>query len=160
MQAATVATRASTRAADRLARVLEARPHWDAKRVTSTHLAIAMSNHVSMYQCDGERVILKIYGKGAEAGLLVRETELANSKLIGELSLGPKVESTFEGGRVEEWIAGRALTHEEMRQPNISRQLARVLRKFHTVTDRNHNDVHCNNVMLRPDGGLTLIDFE
>jgi len=107
-----------------------------------------------------ERVILKVYGGGEAAGYFTRDAEVANAKAIGKLGLGPQVLYTFDEGRVEEFVDGRPLTHDEMCEPSTSRALARALARFHRVGAMSHNDVHCNNVMLTPDGKLVLIDFE
>jgi choline kinase len=47
--------------------------------------------------------------------------------------IGPRVFGTFGNGRVEEYFESSALTAGEMREPQISRWIARRMRELHRV---------------------------
>lgn len=50
-------------------------------------------------------------------------------------SLSPQLLATFRNGRFEEYLDSTTLTHEDLRRPEISCQIARSLRQLHAVVD-------------------------
>jgi choline kinase len=79
-------------------------------------------------------VLLRIYGPSS-GSLISRKTELhILHTLSSRYGIGPSVLGTFANGRVEEHFASRALTKEELRDPRISRWIARRMKELHTVS--------------------------
>lgn len=78
-------------------------------------------------------LLLRIYGPSSDA-LISRSEELrVLTVLSSQYGLGPKIYGTFENGRVEEFFPSRALHPEELRDPKISRGIARRMRELHSV---------------------------
>lgn len=78
-------------------------------------------------------VLLRIYGPSS-GNLISRKKELhVLNTLSACYGIGPAILGTFANGRVEEYFESRALYKEEMRQPRISRWIARRMRELHSV---------------------------
>lgn len=78
-------------------------------------------------------LLLRIYGPSSDA-LISRTEELRILHVLSsQYGLGPRVFGTFENGRVEQFFPSRALTPEEMREPLVSRGIARRMRELHYV---------------------------
>lgn len=78
-------------------------------------------------------VLLRIYGP-ASGSLISRQHELDLIHLLSATyGIGPLVLGTFFNGRVEEYFESRALHKEELRDPRISRWIARRMRELHSV---------------------------
>lgn len=78
-------------------------------------------------------LLLRIYGPSSDA-LISRTEELRILHVLStQYGLGPTVFGTFENGRVEQFFPSRALTADELRQPLISRGIARRMRELHHV---------------------------
>ncbi|CAI5468631.1 unnamed protein product [Closterium sp. Yama58-4] len=82
--------------------------------------------------CGEKRVLVRLYGP-ATTMLFQREHEEAVTRAMSELGLGPKMLASFGTGRVEQFLEAKPLTAEEMRQPETSRQIARCMRRFHSL---------------------------
>lgn len=78
-------------------------------------------------------LLLRIYGPSSGA-LISRDEELRILHVLSTTyGLGPKVYGTFGNGRAEQFFPSRALTAEELREPIISRGIARRMRELHSV---------------------------
>lgn len=96
------------------------------------------------------KVLLRVYGPQASA-LIDRDAELA---VLGRLSLrkiGPKLLGTFTNGRLEQFLHARPLTKEELRDPEVSVQIAKRMRELHdgiplTEEERNRGPSAWQNV--------------
>jgi choline kinase len=78
-------------------------------------------------------LLLRIYGPSSDA-LISREEELRILHVLStEYGLGPKVYGTFENGRIEQFFPSRALHADELRDPTISKGIARRMRELHSV---------------------------
>lgn len=78
-------------------------------------------------------VLLRIYGPSS-GNLISRKKELhVLNTLSACYGIGPAILGTFTNGRLEEYFESRALYKEEMRQPRISRWIARRMRELHSV---------------------------
>jgi len=78
-------------------------------------------------------LLLRIYGPSSGA-LISRTEELRILHVLStQYGLGPQVYGTFMNGRVEQFFPSRALTATEMRDPIISRGIARRMRELHSV---------------------------
>lgn len=77
--------------------------------------------------------LLRIYGPSSGA-LISRDEELRILHVLSEVyGLGPRVYGTFLNGRIEQFFPSRALTSVELREPKVSRGIARRMRELHTV---------------------------
>ena len=77
-----------------------------------------------------KKLLLRIYGAQVDH-LIDREIELAILRRLGRKHIGPRLLGTFTNGRFEEFFNARALTAEEMRAPDISRNIAKRMRELH-----------------------------
>lgn len=78
-------------------------------------------------------VLLRIYGPSS-GNLVSRKKELhVLNTLSACYAIGPAILGTFTNGRVEEYFESRALLQDEMRDPRISRWIARRMRELHSV---------------------------
>lgn len=138
--------------------VLQVRPTWRSRDVDIAEITVAISNSVFRVSCGKEKVLLRIYGPTAH-GIFRRDDEVRRARYVAGCGFGPQVLLNFDEGRVEEWLEGRAPSHEEIRSDEAIERIARKLRSFHDRTGLNHNDLHHNN-MLISGGDLQFLDFE
>jgi len=102
---------------------------------------------------------MRIYGS-TDHGLFNRAQEVQRACSLASKGFGAEVLHTFEEGRVEAWIHGRAPSNEDMRSPECMANIAAKLRSMHDRTGLNHNDLHRNNMIVRTGGELEFLDFE
>lgn len=102
-----------------------------------------LSNH--LYYCalppshkpvttEPKEVLLRIYGQMHGEDAL--ENMLAESvifTLLSERKLGPRLYGVFPGGRLEQYIQARSLMREELRDPELSRQIACKVARVHSL---------------------------
>lgn len=79
-------------------------------------------------------MLLRIYGPQVEH-LIDRETELQILRRLARKRIGPRLLGTFTNGRFEEYFQARALTPQELRLPDTSRQIAKRMRELHEGID-------------------------
>ena len=72
---------------------------------------------------------------------------------------GPKILLFYPEGRIESWIHGRVLVHEDL-NGDILKKIAAKLKDFHNIIGYNHNDLHLKNILLLDSGEIRFIDFE
>lgn len=78
-------------------------------------------------------LLLRVYGPSTET-LIARDEELRIlHTLSSQYHLGPRVEGTFENGRLEQFFDSRALTAAEIRDPTMSSSIACRMRELHSV---------------------------
>jgi choline kinase len=78
-------------------------------------------------------LLLRIYGPSSDA-LISRTEELRILHVLStQYGLGPNVYGTFTNGRIEQFFPSRALNADELRQPLISKGIARRMRELHSV---------------------------
>lgn len=83
-----------------------------------------LSNKI--FKCVGEKkYILRIFGKST----IDRNLETFYSKLFSKF--GPKIIHSFEEGRVEEFLEGKTLNFEDLKNSELQKQLAKIMKKFH-----------------------------
>ena len=80
------------------------------------------------------KLLLRIYGPNAEH-LIDRSKELEVLKRLARKKIGPRLLGTFINGRFEQYLNARPLTPEELRDPEISRQIAKRMRELHEGID-------------------------
>jgi len=79
------------------------------------------------------KVLLRIYGPSSSI-LINRPKELYTLyKLSSIYRIGPRVFGTFGNGRIEEFFDSRALTEQDMRDPQTSRWIGRRMSELHSV---------------------------
>lgn len=79
-----------------------------------------------------DQVLLRMYGQihdGTESTV----TESVIFMMLSERNLGPKLYGIFPGGRLEEYIPARAMTCDELKDPDASTTIARKLAKVHSL---------------------------
>ena len=72
--------------------------------------------------------------------LIDRDAELQILRRLGRQNIGPRLLGTFNNGRFEEYIHAKALTPFELRQPDISRQIAKRMRELHDGIELTHEE--------------------
>jgi choline kinase len=77
-----------------------------------------------------QKLLLRIYGSQVEH-LIDRENELQILRRLARKRIGPRLLGTFTNGRFEEFLETRALRAEELRVPDVSRQIAKRMRELH-----------------------------
>jgi choline kinase len=78
-------------------------------------------------------ILLRIYGPSS-GNLISRPRELHNLHILSsQYRLGPRVYGTFENGRLEEYFDSKALTAQDMRDPEISQWIGARMAEFHSV---------------------------
>lgn len=78
-------------------------------------------------------LLVRIYGPSTST-LIARDEELrVLHTLSSDYGLGPRIEGTFQNGRVEQFFNSKALTAPELRDLETSRMIARRMRELHSV---------------------------
>ncbi|CAI6336477.1 unnamed protein product [Periconia digitata] len=80
------------------------------------------------------KLLLRIYGPQVEH-LIDREAELQILRRLARKKIGPRLLGTFTNGRFEEYFHARALTPQELRLSDTSRQIAKRMRELHEGID-------------------------
>lgn len=75
-------------------------------------------------------LLLRVYGPRVEH-LIDREAELAILRRLARKRIGPRMLGTFTNGRFEEFFHARTLTAKDLREPAISKQIAKRMRELH-----------------------------
>ncbi|KAG8908540.1 hypothetical protein FRB99_005900 [Tulasnella sp. 403] len=117
--------------------------HWESHTLEPKHVEIqkcsgSLTNAVFFVsaptiQPTPRKVLLRIYGPSSSA-LISRPNELFTLyKLSSIYRIAPRVFGTFGNGRVEEFFDSRALTEDDMRDPEVSRWIGRRMSELHSV---------------------------
>lgn len=80
------------------------------------------------------KLLLRVYGPQVEH-LIDREAELQILRRLARKRIGPRMLGTFTNGRFEEYFNARALTPQELRLQDTSRQIAKRMRELHEGID-------------------------
>ena len=124
-------------------------------QIETCPLGLSNSNYKISCGDDGP-LLLKVFGP------TVGNTN-PDEKHIQDCRFGAKVVRRLEWGRLEMWLPGRAMRREDCDNSQVLAELANELRRLHTVTGRNHNDLNFTNVLVSYslDVATThLLDFE
>jgi len=81
-----------------------------------------------------QKLLLRIYGAQVDH-LINRETELAILRRLAKKHIGPRLFGTFANGRFEEFLHARTLTAKDIRDKEMSRQIAKRMRELHEGID-------------------------
>lgn len=79
-------------------------------------------------------LLLRIYGAQVNH-LIDRESELAILRRLAKKHIGPRLLGTFANGRFEEFFHARTLTAKDIRDKDMSRQIAKRMRELHEGID-------------------------
>jgi thiamine kinase-like enzyme len=92
-----------------------------------------ITNHNFRIELDDETLVLRVAGKDTDLLGIDRLTERDASVAAAELGVGPDVVGFVEpeGYLVTRFIEGRPIPIEEMRRPELVRQVAETLRRVH-----------------------------
>lgn len=77
---------------------------------------------------------MRIYGPQVEH-LIDRESELKILQRLARKRIGPRLLGTFTNGRFEEFLHAKALTANELREADTSKQIAKRMRELHEGID-------------------------
>lgn len=80
------------------------------------------------------KLLLRIYGAQVDH-LINRESELAILRRLAKKHIGPRLLGTFANGRFEEFFHARTLTARDIRDKDMSRQIAKRMRELHEGID-------------------------
>lgn len=78
------------------------------------------------------KLLLRIYGPNAE-NLIDRDSELKVLARLSKRHIGPRLLGTFTNGRFEQFLEAKALTKAELRDPEVSVQIAKRMRELHDL---------------------------
>ena len=101
----------------------------------------------------GKNILLRIYTH------LTPNINMHVLTTCSEAGFGPKILLSYPEGRLESWIYGRVLVHEDL-NATILNKIAKKLKSFHNIVGYNHNDLNLKNIMILDSGEIQFIDFE
>ena len=123
----------------------------------SSQLSTGLSNkNYRVSSTDDGPLFLRVYGP------TVGDTNMDERHIQECGSFGASIVHRFGWGRLETWLPGRLMTRADCDDKPIMTALAREVRRLHTTTQRNHNDVNLTNIMI-VDGSepvVHIFDFE
>jgi len=116
-----------------------------------------LSNHNYKISCgDHGPLLLRMFGP------TIGDSN-PDERHIQDCGFGAQVVQRLDWGRLEVWLSGRPMRREDCDNSEVLAALAHELRRLHTVSGRNHNDLNFTNVLVGDiDGSPTthLLDFE
>ena len=124
-------------------------------QIETCPLGLSNSNYKISCGDDGP-LLLKVFGP------TVGNTN-PDEKHIQDCGFGAKVARRLDWGRLERWLPGRAMRREDCDNSQVLAVLAKEVRRLHTVTGRNHNDLNFTNVLVSYSADVAtthLLDFE
>uniref|UniRef100_A0A8D2L0K9 ethanolamine kinase n=1 Tax=Varanus komodoensis TaxID=61221 RepID=A0A8D2L0K9_VARKO len=99
------------------------RPQWETERVKSKLFTEGITNKLVACFTEenmGDAVLVRVYGRKTEL-IVDRANELRNFQVLQDHGCAPSLYCTFENGYCYEFMPGKALGPEHIRQPNIFR---------------------------------------
>lgn len=81
-----------------------------------------------------QKLLLRIYGAQVDH-LIDREAELAILRRLARKHIGPRLLGTFANGRFEQFLHAQTLTAKDIRDKEMSRQIAKRMRELHEGID-------------------------
>ncbi|KAM5358200.1 hypothetical protein ACJZ2D_015496 [Fusarium nematophilum] len=76
------------------------------------------------------KILLRVYGPQVEH-LIDRENELQVLQRLARKKIGPRLLGTFQNGRFEQYFDSITLTPADLRNPDMSKQIAKRMRELH-----------------------------
>ncbi|XP_042320231.1 ethanolamine kinase 2 [Sceloporus undulatus] len=120
------------------------RPQWEAERVKTKVFTEGITNKLMACFTDEnmrDAVLVRVYGRKTEL-IVDRANELRNFQVLQDHGCAPNLYCTFENGYCYEFMPGKALGPEDIRQPNIFRLVAQEMAKMHRI--------HTNGSLPKP----------
>ncbi|ANB14739.1 bifunctional choline kinase/ethanolamine kinase CKI1 [Sugiyamaella lignohabitans] len=77
-----------------------------------------------------QRILLRVYGPQV-AHIIDREQELTTVARLSARNIGPRLLGTFQNGRFEQFLHAKPLTKNDIRDPDVSVQIAKRMRELH-----------------------------
>jgi len=103
--------------------------------ITNALWSVTVSDEIT--EISPRAIAVRAYGDKTDL-LIDRGLEVETLKLLNSAGFGAKVLASFESGRVEEFLPGRALTPEETAEKGTAERIARGLARLHAVDLRKH----------------------
>lgn len=115
------------------------------KRIWVERLSGALTNAVyvvspptDLPDIEGKRkptkILLRVYGPQVEH-LIDRNNELSVLQRLARKKIGPRLLGTFQNGRFEQYFDSITLTPSDIRDPDMSKQIAKRMRELHDGID-------------------------
>ncbi|MCD7454141.1 hypothetical protein HAX54_023623 [Datura stramonium] len=99
-------------------------------------LTNSFTNHIYKVNWESKSrnssVLVRIYGEGRDL-FLDSEEEIKTFEWMSNNGYGPKLYGHFPNGRVEQFIHGRTLSPDDLRNSDISAIVAAKIREFHAL---------------------------
>uniref|UniRef100_A0A8D0DK49 ethanolamine kinase n=1 Tax=Salvator merianae TaxID=96440 RepID=A0A8D0DK49_SALMN len=129
------------------------RPQWEPERVQTKLFTEGITNKLMACFTDEnmrDAVLVRVYGRKTEL-IVDRANELRNFQVLQDHGCAPKLYCTFENGYCYEFMSGKALGPEHIRQPSIFRLVAQEMAKMHRI--------HTNGSLPKPCLWLRLYKY-
>ena len=81
-------------------------------------------------EIDDDALLMRAYGKGTDV-LIDREREMRAHSLLASMNLAPPLLARFENGLMYGFLQGDVCTPEDLRKPEVYRQVAKRLGQCH-----------------------------
>ena len=81
-------------------------------------------------QNDDDAILMRAYGKGTDV-LIDREREMKAHNLLANMGLAPPLLARFDNGLLYKFVQGDVCTPEDLRKPEVYRQVAKLLGQWH-----------------------------
>ncbi|XP_064599853.1 choline kinase alpha-like [Liolophura sinensis] len=101
--------------------------------LTNMMYICTLPSHCKLQGSEPRRLLVRVYGELSKSMAFVLNSSVLFS-ILAERKLGPKLFGVFPRGRVEEFLPARPLLTKELAKPEISRQIARKLAMFHSLS--------------------------
>ncbi|XP_028590048.2 ethanolamine kinase 2 isoform X1 [Podarcis muralis] len=157
------------------------RPQWETERVKTKLFTEGITNKLmACFTAEnmGDAVLVRVYGRKTEL-IVDRANELRNFQVLQDHSCAPSLYCTFENGYCYEFMPGKALGPEHIRQPNIFslhqevhipslevleeeiRWMKEHLSQLRSPIVFCHNDLLSKNIIYnKAEGHVRFIDYE
>ncbi|XP_054835151.1 ethanolamine kinase 2 [Eublepharis macularius] len=120
------------------------RPQWETAQVKTKLFTDGITNKLMACYTDEnmrDAVLVRVYGRKTEL-IVDRASELRNFQVLQDHGCAPSLYCTFENGYCYEFVQGKALGPEHVRQPQIFRLVAQEMAKMHRI--------HTNGSLRKP----------
>ena len=106
---------------------------WRGRPVSIRPLANGLTNANYRVDVDGQAFVVRIPGASTELLAIDRANELHSARVAAALGLGPAVLHHFpdSGATVAEFLHGRPMTNDALREPGMPGRIAATLRALH-----------------------------
>uniref|UniRef100_A0A8C6VCR1 ethanolamine kinase n=1 Tax=Naja naja TaxID=35670 RepID=A0A8C6VCR1_NAJNA len=120
------------------------RPQWETERVKTKLFTEGITNKLMACFTDEnmrDAVLVRVYGRKTEL-IVDRANELRNFQVLQDNGCAPNLFCTFENGYCYEFMSGKALGPEHIRESSMFRLVAQEMAKMHRI--------HTNGSLPKP----------